>query len=256
MSSQTYRVSLDQFEGPLDLLLFFIQRDELDIHDIPVARIADEFLEYVRILEQVDLDGAADFMYMAALLINIKARMLLPSTEVDEDGEPVDPRAELVERLVEYVRYREAAVALAEQFDRRSELFTKGDASHQPEPEREETSLESASVFDLISALRRVLTEADDASAHEVAAEEYSIEQQANFVRTMLGGAEPVSFVTLVRGRSKPFIITTFLAILEMARQGHLAVKVTATAEDFFLESAGTATNGHSGSTNGKKGSG
>jgi len=236
MSSQAYRVSLDQFEGPLDLLLFFIQRDELDIHDIPIARIADEFLEYVRILEKVDLDGAADFMYMAALLINIKARMLLPSVELDEDGEPLDPRAELVERLVEYVRYREAASSLADQLDRRSDLFTRGTASDELIRERDETSLESASVFDLISALRRILTLAEEESAHGVLSEEYSIEEQAAFIRSRLGGDAPLSFVSLVRGRSKPFIITSFLAVLEMARQGQLVVRVTANAEHFFLE--------------------
>src|SRR5690606_7366513 len=95
-----------------DLLLFFIQRDELDVHDIPVASIADEYLSYVRVMEQIDLDGVGDFLYLAAMLIQIKARLLLPTTEVDEDGEPIDPRAELVERLLEYIRYKEAAADL------------------------------------------------------------------------------------------------------------------------------------------------
>ena len=110
-----YRIRLQEFEGPLDLLLFFIQRDELDIYDIPIAQITDEFLGYVRLIEEIDLDGVADFIYMAALLIHIKARMLLPRPDLDEEGEPIDPRQELVERLLEYVRYKEAAEELAVQ---------------------------------------------------------------------------------------------------------------------------------------------
>ncbi len=94
-----YRVKLSQFEGPLDLLLFFIRRDELDIYDIPIATITDEFLAYVKILTEVDLDVAGDFVYFAALLVNIKTRMLLPSKQVDEEGEIVDPRTELVEQF-------------------------------------------------------------------------------------------------------------------------------------------------------------
>src|SRR5690625_568104 len=109
-----YRVHIEDFEGPLDLLLFFIRRDELDIFNIPIARSADEYLSYVRVLEQVDLDAVGEFLYMAAMLINIKARMLLPTPELDEEGEPIDPRRELVERLLEYVRFKEASQRLTE----------------------------------------------------------------------------------------------------------------------------------------------
>ncbi len=233
----TYRVRLDQFEGPLDLLLFFIQRDELDIYDIPVARIADEFLEYVRILEQIDLDGVGDFLYMAAVLINIKARMLLPSPELDEEGEPIDPRAELVERLLEYVRYKEAATSLGEHFERRSELFTRGAASADDQLRlAAKPIVESASLFDLVSALRRILTEAPEDEAHDIEAEAYSIEDQQAYVRAILLRESPASFLAMVMHRSKSFIITTFLAVLEMARQGALTLAMAGTENDFFLE--------------------
>ncbi len=231
-----YRVHLQQFEGPLDLLLFFIRRDELDVYDIPIAQIADEFLAYVRVLEKIDLDGVGDFLYMAALLIHIKARMLLPSQEVDEEGEPIDPRRELVERLLEYVRFKEASQALAERLEDRAGRFTRGRASSEfvegePEPDEEMEH----SVFDLISALRRVLTEAAEEPVHTVAPEEYSVEEQSAYVlgRILVGARQ--SFAGLVRGRTKPFIIATFLAVLELARQGEVALYVVA-SEDFYVE--------------------
>ncbi len=232
-----YRVRLDKFEGPLDLLLFFIQRDELDIYDIPIARITDEFLAYVRILEQIDLDGVGDFLYMAAVLINIKTRMLLPSPEVDEEGEPIDPRTELVERLLEYVRFKEAASSLADQHDQRSDLFTRGMASAESIFKIEAPPVvEEASLFDLISALRRVLTEAPDEPEHGIEAEAYSIEEQQAYIRLALNETGKRSFVDLVKGRSKAFIITTFLAVLEMARQGSVRLALSGDADDFVLE--------------------
>lgn len=253
-----YRIQLSEFEGPLDLLLFFIRRDELDIFDIPIARIADEYLGYVRVLEQVDLDSVGDFLYMAALLIGIKAKMLLPSPEVDEEGEPIDPRRELVERLLEYVRYKEASQRLVSLHEERADLFTRGKASavrKSIEQEPVEVNLD-ASVFDLVAALRRVLTDVpeNEEPTHAIVREEYSIEEQQEYVRRRLPEAGRTSFIGLVRGRSRPFIITTFLAILELARSGEVTIVVPARVTDFFLEpgipaepggDGEAATNGH-----------
>lgn len=233
-----YRISLQDFEGPLDLLLFFIRRDELDVFNIPIAKIADEYLEYVRVLEQIDLDSVGDFLYMAALLINIKARMLLPKPQLDEEGEPIDPRKELVERLLEYVRYKEASANLSELHDHRSERFTRGHASSERErwEERAEVSYD-VSVFDLISALKRILTEAPEEPQHAVAREEYNIEEQQRFVLDLLETSRKVSFSNTVRGRSKTFIITTFLAILELARQQRVLLLLPDEEPvDFYLE--------------------
>jgi segregation and condensation protein A len=174
-----YRVKLNQFEGPLDLLLFFIRRDELDIYDIPIASIADEFLEYVRLMHEVDLDVAGDFVYFASLLVNIKARMLLPSTQVDDDGEPIDPRQELIDRLLEYVRFKEATNELVIMSDRRADLYTRGSESRIvfDSPEDATEDLVDVTVFDLMTALRRVLTEAPAEIVHEIQAEAYTLEE-------------------------------------------------------------------------------
>ena len=232
-----YRVHLDQFEGPLDLLLFFIRRDELDIYDIPIARITDEFLGYVRLIEQIDLDNAGEFIYVAALLISIKARLLLPSPELDDEGEPIDPRQELVERLLEYVRYKEASGQLEARYDARADLFTRGDGSAEatrdalPEPEQPL----DASLFDLVAALRRILTEAPPAPVHAVERLDYSVEGQRAFVLERLRLGERLRFGEMVRQRTKPFVIATFLAVLELARIGSVQVALAPTALDFYL---------------------
>lgn len=229
-----YKIQLQQFEGPLDLLLFFIRRDELDIHDIPIARIADEFLEYVSFMEEVDLDGVGDFLYMAAVLINIKTRLLLPSKEVDDEGEPIDPRAELVERLLEYVRFKEASEKLEDQWEERAKQFTRGAASAVEDtlldPQEE---LVEATVFDLVSALRRVLTEAPDEPVHAIEVESFTVEEQQTFLRAAIGNGRRHSFVEMAQGRSKPFIIATFLAVLEMARTGEIDIFLAGDASDF-----------------------
>lgn len=247
-----YRVELQSFEGPLDLLLFFIQRDELDIFDIPIAQITDEFLGYVRLMQEIDLDGVGDFIYMAAVLISIKAQMLLPSQETDDEGEPVDPRRELVERLLEYVQFKEAAQELAVMEDQRAEQFSRGAASSQePHYEQEGELKLDASVFDLVSSLRDILTEVPEEPVHAVEREEYSVEEQQTYVLEQLLSESMVSFKELVHSRTKPFIVATFLAILEMARQKLLEISIAESNRDFYLlrpdadeAAAGMATNG------------
>ena len=233
-----YRVSLQHFEGPLDLLLFFIKRDELDIYDIPIAQIADEYLGYVRVLEKIDLDGVGDFIYMAALLVSIKARMLLPGTETDEEGDPIDPRRELVERLLEYVRYKEAAQQLGAQQERRQERFVRGRASAPEDDAEDEEAEVDATVFDLVTALRGILTEAEEVEepTHEVERIAYTMEQQQEYVVQRLAAGEAVSFAALVATRAKAFVIATFLAVLELARQRKLRIALDTSRMDFHLE--------------------
>lgn len=235
-----YHVELQQFEGPLDLLLFFIKRDEIDIYNIPIAQITDEYLAYVRVLEEIDLDGVADFIYMAALLINIKAQMLLPNPQTDADGEEVDPRRELVERLLEYVRFKEGADQLAVRREQRQRHATRGDAS----PVREQFAQHPAravdhSVYDLMDALAHMLHEPPENGedpTHEVAPLEYSVDEQQRYVMDRLRHARELSFQSVIRNRSKPFVIATFLAVLELARQHHLRIQVNTSRTNFALQ--------------------
>jgi len=234
-----YRVQLQQFEGPMDLLLFFIKRDEIDIYDIPVAQIADEYLRYVRLLEEIDLDGVGDFIYMAALLMNIKARMLLPSDAEGDEGEAVDPRRELVERLLEYVRYKDASERLATRRERRMDHFTRGEASSEREAveERHDVHIDN-SVYDLVQALGAALEAADEeerSPTHEVEPLTHTVEDQQAFVIETLATRSEVAFRSLVEQQSKGFVIATFLAILELARQHRLHIQVHESRLDFTL---------------------
>jgi segregation and condensation protein A len=237
-----HRVQLEQFEGPLDLLLFFIRRDEIDVHDIPVARIADEYLAAVQTLEHLDLDDAADFVYTAALLIQIKARMLLPRPELDDEGEPVDPRRELVERLLEYVRFKEAAGHLEGRFEARRRLHTRGKAgSERPDADDVEVRYR-ATLFDLVGALGAVIDRAARAEAeehgHAVAGETYAVDEQRAWVLGRLAERGGASFRALVGGRGKAFVIATFLAVLDLAQRQAVRLVFGLTPDDFALEPA------------------
>lgn len=234
----TYRIQLQEFEGPLDLLLFFIRRDELDIHNIPIAQITDEFLAYLHLIERIDLDSVADFIYMAAVLIQIKAKMLLPADEVGEEGEPVDPRRELVERLLEYIRFKEASALLAQAEEQRARYFTRGEAAavcmeiEEAEPE----SVVQASMWDLIRAVQRILNRVpEQPPTHAVQRLEYSIEQQQDYLLGLLAEKGRLNFLEAIEGRTRGFIISTFLAVLELARQGALEIYVSERLQDFYL---------------------
>ena len=233
-----YRIQLKDYEGPLDLLLFLIQRDEIDILDIPIAKITDEYLAFVRVMEAIDLDVVADFIYMAALLISVKVRMLLPRPEIDDAGEEVDPRQEIVERLLEYMRYKEVAEELSVAQKRRAGLFTRGQASA---PQFEATvpeTLVHSSLYDLVGALRRILTEAPEKPTIAFESVDYTVEGQRNYVTDILGRQGTASFNDLVLGRHKSFVIVTFLAILEMAQQGLIGISPMQTGYDFYVSRA------------------
>ena len=238
-----YRVQLDHFEGPLDLLLFFIRRDELDVYDIPIATLADDFLDAVRAMEHVDLDAAAEFIHTAAMLIQIKARMLLPRPELDEAGEPIDPRRELVERLVEYVRYKEAAAEIEGRWEARRLFATRG-AAAAPDV-ADEAPVVRAGLFDLLGAfavaLRRASGAAGDEPVHDVARESYALDEQRAWLLGALprgGAGRGAAFARLVDGRSRAFVIVTFLAVLDLLQGGLVRLVLGATPEDFGLELA------------------
>lgn len=234
-----YRVNLDDFEGPLDLLLFFIRRDELDVFNIPIAHIADEYLEHVRLMQRVDLDVVGEFLYMAAMLINIKARMLLPKPELDDEGEPIDPRRELVERLLEYIRFKEASGQIASLKEARDRHATRGLAGfeHASQDAGQEIEIR-ATMFDLVSAMRRLLATVPHDLVHALDRETYTIEEQADFLRESLALHGRCSFVELMEARSRTFIIAAFLATLELARSGEIDILVGETPTDFYLDSS------------------
>lgn len=230
-----YRIQLQQFEGPLDLLLFFIRRDELDIYDIPISQITDEYLAYVRLMQEIDLDGTADFIYMAAVLIGIKAKMLLPRPEVDDEGNEIDPRDELVQRLLEYMRYKEAANHLEDSYEARGERYVRGSAFEAETGPKVEPEYR-VSVFDLISALKRVMDRTQlPELPHAIKRQSFSVEEQSTYILARLAGGVRLPFVALVSNRPRSFVIASFLAILDLAQRRLLTILPGTSPDDFRL---------------------
>lgn len=214
----TYQVKLEMFEGPLDLLLHLIREHQLDILDIPMATITDEYLRYLALMQELDLDVAGEFLLMAATLIHIKSKMLLPPEEAaeGEEAEEEDPRAELVDRLLEYKKFKEAAQTLGV-------LETEQGLLHRRGAPAMELTVEgplSVSLFELMRALRDVLRRADVPAPLEITPEELNVGQRIVLLLDRLAGESPLEFTSLFAGSTRRVeIIVTFLALLELLRR-------------------------------------
>ncbi len=227
---QGYSVKLDAFEGPLDLLLHLIRKNELDIYDIPISLITRQYLDYLKLMKELNLDLAGDFLVMASTLLQIKSRMLLPLPEPEEgEGEePEDPRAELVRRLIEYQRYRDAGLELGTRELLGREVFArpcKDDCCLEGLTFTEDGSCE-LDLFALSEAFNRLLSRLPMARAHEVASQDtLSIVDAINEILTRLDGHESLEFEALFQDdTSRERMIITFLAILELCRIKSLKV--------------------------------
>ncbi len=214
------RIQIPLFEGPLDLLLYLIRRDRIDIHDIPIAPITRRYMEYLELMKELNLDVAGEFMVMAATLIHIKSKMLVPvsPTEAESDEEGVDPREELVQRLLEFQRYKEAAGVLHQNAQIRAATWTRSDAVLPAFDDRGEEMLE-AGLFDLISAFRELLERRKNLVAHEVADDGKSIDERIEELLVLIKEGESVEFLELFAAEeTKGGMIVTFLALLELIR--------------------------------------
>ena len=215
-----YSVKLESFEGPLDLLLHLIRKNELNIYDIPIADITRQYLEYIRLMEELNLEVAGEFLVMASTLLQIKSRLLLP-TATDEEGneEEEDPRAELVRRLLEYQRYKAASLLLGERDLLGRETFArKFDPPDLVELAPEEGPLE-LELFQLVDAFRQLLAKMPEAAIHQVAADSMSIADRITQVLAFIMERETALFDELFDERfDREFLVVTFLAILELCK--------------------------------------
>ncbi len=220
-SAMACLVRTEAFEGPLDLLLHLIKKNEVDIYNIPIAEITRQYIEYLDLMRELNLDIAGEFLVMASTLIQVKSQMLLPhhldSEALVEDGE--DPRAELVRRLLDYERYREASVGLvSRQLLERDVFARKFPALELTDLEPEDAPLE-IELFELVDAFRRVLSRAPKESFHEIGSENISISDRISDLLEFMQGRELVAFEDLFLGNlTREFIVATFLAILELCR--------------------------------------
>ncbi|MBA4312156.1 MAG: segregation/condensation protein A [Chlorobiaceae bacterium] len=232
-----YRIKLPTFEGPLDLLLFFIKRDELDIYDIPISRITKEFLNYIQMLQELDLEVAGDFIVMAAELMQVKVRMLLPREPGEE--EEVDPRADLVKRLLEYKRYKEASAVLSVLEGESGKLFYRmgfHSDSKKVTLEDQEVSLKNVTMFNLIASFKRVLDNVPKKIYHDIELLNVTIDEQMSYIADVFRLREEISFFELVSHMTEKIrIIVTIIAMLEMVKNKIIGFKEAEHEDDFII---------------------
>lgn len=220
MSSNEYKVKLEVFEGPLDLLLYLIKKDEVDIYDISIERITHQYLEFMEAFKVLDLEVAGEFVVMAANLIYIKSRTLLPVDvqPPEEEAEEDDPRWDLIRQLVEYKKFKDAAAQLSQRELEQSNLFSRLPESVEQAVER---PLGEVSVFDLINAFNKILKRLDSKpeNLREIFEENFTVSDKIDLIMKLTSSGVPLKFTELfARAASRSEIVVTFLALLELVR--------------------------------------
>src|SRR5688572_10421378 len=242
-SQDNFEVKLSLFEGPFDLLLFFIERDELDIYDIPISKITNDFLEYLHQLEELNVDIASEFILVAATLMRIKSKMLLPRPQLDEQGNEIDPREELVKHLLEYKKYKsvidtfhkmeEIELMKEKRGNLMKELRTLAESSNV------EAELQDVDLFKLMNVFEKVLKryEAEkNKPVHQVIQYPYTVEGQKEFLMNEVISKQRVSFSEIVENyKTRIALIFNFLAILDLLAQGQLAIQVGEGYNNFWI---------------------
>ena len=229
--AEDYKVNLEIFEGPLDLLLYLIRREELEIYDIPIGRITEQYMQYLDLMRQLNLDVAGEFIVMAATLMVIKSRTMLPvdrrQTDEGTDEEWVDPRLDLVRQLIEYKKFKDAAGKLAEYEALTQESFDYGGGR----PKFEKTAADAADalasidMFDLLTAFQEVLARLNEIPQEELKGMRWSVPDKMDMILERSRAEGQVSFSTLFTARSpRGEVIVTFLALLELLRQHRVIV--------------------------------
>lgn len=216
-----YNVHLEAFEGPLDLLLHLIRKNELDIRDIPIAVITKQYLDYIKLMKDLNLELAGDFLLMASTLLHIKSRMLLPVDEQEEgETEEIDPRAELVQRLLEYQQYKEAGMVIGARALLGREVFVRPISENSQVDSRQDDGPLELELFELVDAFRELLARIPVETFHDVeAAETFSIADSINEILSLLQEKDTVQFEELVQDDfTRERVIVTFLALLELCR--------------------------------------
>ena len=239
-----YKVQLNNFEGPIDLLLYFIRRDELDIYDIPISEITREFVRTVEEWKKMHLHVAGDFIVMASTLMRIKAKLLLPRPELDDEGEIIDPRTELIQQLVEYKRFKNAAELLGNLSSERELNFPR-----QLEPsleedfqDFEENIIINASLYDLAKVFKNAIDNMPVVSQFELSREPVKLEEQKEFILKHFDGDGRLKFSTILSNLdTRMKIVVTFLAILDMVREGLCSLQQNEIFGELELQKTATA---------------
>lgn len=247
--ADTYTIKLPHFEGPFDLLLFFIERDELDIYDIPISTVTNDFLAYIRQMEEMDIDLASEFVLVAATLCRIKAKMLLPRKPLDEEGNEIDPREELVSRLLEYKRYKSILEDMRRLERERGLRTLRGNAIDELQQIATralvDAELESVSLFKLLRAFERLMERMEERQrrpqVHQVIQFSYTIEEQQEHIlltvgRVRHGGPRPTFEDIFSDCQNRIHAIVVFLALLELLNRQLVHITVGEGYNNFWLD--------------------
>jgi segregation and condensation protein A len=214
-----YEIKLDIFEGPLDLLLYLIKKNEIDIYDIPMALITRQYLEYIEMLGSLNLDLAGEFLILAATLIHIKSRLLLPVEEDPSAEEEEDPRAELVRQLLDYQAFKEAALQLDSRQVLERDVFTRSCPAAEPDDPDPPGVFVEMDVFDLVKAFQQIMARLDKTERIEIDAEEMSLADRINDIMDRLVEHKHLTFTDLIEERTdRRWVLYTFLALLELMK--------------------------------------
>ena len=233
-----YDFKINQFEGPLDLLLHLIKINEMDIMDIQIEEITKQYVEYIRLQEKLNIEVASEYLVMASELIEIKSKMLLPNERIDEDEEEIDPREELIQSLLEYEAYKKLSHLLEEKGENRSLIYTKLPENINNFAEDIDISNEGE-IDDLINAFKLFLDRKSKSKPLKtrVTVKEISVSSRCLEIRSILKKSNKVSFFDLFSVDSKEYVVATFLAILEMCKNKELIIKQDNNFSDIIVES-------------------
>lgn len=239
--SVLYKIKLQNFEGPLDLLLFFVRKDELNIYDIPIARITKSYLEYLQLMQDLNLDIASEFILMAATLMRIKVKMMLPKDPVDEEEEEMmDPREELSRRLIEYRQFKEASKSLSELDEYWRQVYRRSYFNFDllPQNEEEVIGLKDISFFDLLAAYKKALEKKPIPVFHNVERLNVTVEDQQKYIMDFFRDRNCYLFTELCDDMAKIEIVVTFLALLDLVKRAEIAIKQASIFDDIWIYKA------------------
>ncbi|WP_407523331.1 segregation/condensation protein A [Lacibacter sp. MH-610] len=244
MHTQAYQIKLPQFEGPFDLLLFFIERDELDIYNIPITRIINDFLDYIHTSEELNIELSSEFILFISTLMRIKAKLLLPRKELDEQGNEIDPRQELVDKILEYKRFKEASLQMAEMEAQRMYMVKRGNITKElaqiGEEAGEGTEIQTITLFKLMKTFERVIKKQHDRNnkpVHTVVQYNYTMEGSRDYMLHMVKEEKTMAFEKLFEVcENRIHAIFLFLSLLELSQQRYMTLLVGEGKNNFIIE--------------------
>ncbi len=244
MTNTTYQIKLDQFEGPFDLLLFFIERDELDIYNIPITKITNDFLDFIHQTEKLNIELSSEFILFISTLMRIKAKMLIPRKEIDEQGNEIDPRQELINKILEYKKFKEASAKMAEMEEVRMLMLKRGnlqkELSQIGEEAGEGTEIQAVTLFKLMKAFEKVVQRLHDKNnkpVHTVVQYSYTMEESRDYMLNTCRTAKNASFEKIFEVcQDRIHALFLFLSLLELSQQKFLIIVTGEGRNNFIVE--------------------